>query len=190
MMSRALALAVVALSLTAGSASAATMDYGCMGKSGCSGGYFGKGTEVNVLQLTSAVSADGQGTDTFTSNVVINPVPNRYLNLDYWLRLDFVPSPGDEPLPYLGSLEECEWSPNEVTCPDGGWEGLADLGDGNDTVTVRNGDSFEIRGDAGADTIDSRDGNRDFIDCGPGADTAKVDSLDQVFGGCERLEVG
>jgi len=183
MLGRGLVLAVVGLSLTAGSASAATFDWGCAGKSGCAGFYSGAGNETNVVQVTS----DGSNTDTWKSNVLINPVPSRMMHVEgYWLNVPGGPIP-----PYTGSLEECStWSPYEVTCPDGGWRGGVGLGPGADTVTVRNGDGFEIYGGAGADTIDSRDGSRDLIDCGPDADTARIDSLDLIVTGCETVEVG
>jgi Ca2+-binding RTX toxin-like protein len=41
---------------------------------------------------------------------------------------------------------------------------------------------------SGNDTIDARDGERDTIDCGPGADTAYVDAID-VTAGCETVLV-
>jgi Tol biopolymer transport system component len=43
-----------------------------------------------------------------------------------------------------------------------------------------------IRGYAGNDRIEARDGFRDPIDCGPGNDTAEVDGLD-VVRGCEHV---
>jgi len=184
MLGRGLVLAVVGLSLTAGSASAAQFDWGCNGQSGCAGFYAGAGNETNVVQVTS----DGSNSDTWKSNVAINPVPSRMLNVEgYWLNVPGSPIP-----PYLGYLEEdCTWSPYEATCPDGGWTAGVSLGNGADTVTVRSGDGFDLYGGAGADTIDSRDGHQDFIECGQGADTAIVDSRDIfVRSDCETVEVG
>jgi Ca2+-binding RTX toxin-like protein len=40
----------------------------------------------------------------------------------------------------------------------------------------------------GADTIDTRGGGADSVDCGPGVDVAQVDELDQVTG-CETVEL-
>ena len=86
-----------------------------------------------------------------------------------------------------------------------------DGGAGNDTIRGYDGDDV-IVGGAGADNligdtlgqtcnvltcstyigndiIDARDGERDSIDCGPGADTAFVDSVD-VHTHCEDVRVG
>jgi hypothetical protein len=52
-------------------------------------------------------------------------------------------------------------------------------GDGNDVITGGPG-SDTILGGAGSDTIYAADGERDYIDCGPGNDRAYVDALDVV----------
>jgi hypothetical protein len=52
-------------------------------------------------------------------------------------------------------------------------------GDGNDIITGGPG-SDHINGGAGSDTIHADDGERDYVDCGPGNDRAYVDSLDVV----------
>jgi Ca2+-binding RTX toxin-like protein len=65
-------------------------------------------------------------------------------------------------------------------------------GPGNDKLTdFQNGK--ETAGDryfggSGRDRISDRDGNRDFIDCGKGRDTAVVDQRDKVAGNCERVK--
>jgi Ca2+-binding RTX toxin-like protein len=60
-------------------------------------------------------------------------------------------------------------------------------GDGNDTL---NGSPVPNRLDAGGgnDTVSSRDGVRDVVDCGPGSDLARVDALDAVMG-CESASL-
>jgi hypothetical protein len=63
--------------------------------------------------------------------------------------------------------------------------------DGNDVLddAPRNGpsgsDSFY--GGGGNDEIFSRDGTKDYVDCGAGQDVAKVDSQDSVAGNCEQV---
>jgi Tol biopolymer transport system component len=59
-------------------------------------------------------------------------------------------------------------------------------GAGNDVITGGAG-ADRIFGGAGSDWIDAADGERDIIDCGPGADHATVDSFDVVHN-CERVE--
>src|SRR5207245_9603690 len=52
-------------------------------------------------------------------------------------------------------------------------------GDGNDVITGGPG-SDHIFGGPGSDTIHADDGERDYVDCGPGSDRAYVDALDIV----------
>jgi hypothetical protein len=61
--------------------------------------------------------------------------------------------------------------------------------DGNDTLDglAGNDSVFALGGD---DTVNARDGYADRIDCGPGTDTANVDTLDQVSGTCENVLTG
>jgi Ca2+-binding RTX toxin-like protein len=64
-------------------------------------------------------------------------------------------------------------------------------GAGNDTLddAPRGGASAgdKLNGGAGNDDIFSRDGKRDYVDCGSGNDIAKVDSKDKVAANCERI---
>lgn len=59
-------------------------------------------------------------------------------------------------------------------------------GPGNDVITGGSG-SDRLWGGRGSDTIDAVDGERDYIDCGPGADRAVVDKFDKVLN-CEVVE--
>jgi Ca2+-binding RTX toxin-like protein len=65
-------------------------------------------------------------------------------------------------------------------------------GSGNDKLTdFQNGRETagdRYSGGAGRDLISDRDGNRDFINCGKGRDTAVVDQRDKVAGNCERVK--
>lgn len=62
---------------------------------------------------------------------------------------------------------------------------------GNDTLddAPRSGPSGTdwFYGGAGNDEIFARDSTRDYVDCGPGSDVAKVDSQDVVGGSCEQV---
>ncbi len=63
-------------------------------------------------------------------------------------------------------------------------------GDGNDVLddaARSHADRDRFSGGAGRDEIFSRDGKRDSVKCGPGADVAKVDSRDAVASDCEHV---
>ena len=53
-------------------------------------------------------------------------------------------------------------------------------GEGTDELFSGDGDDF----------VEASDGERDFVSCGPGADTASVDFIDLVAGDCERIYPG
>lgn len=59
-------------------------------------------------------------------------------------------------------------------------------GPGNDTLDGGGG-ADTLRGNAGKDTIKARDGVRDVISCGAGADTVTADLLDSVASDCETV---
>jgi len=61
-------------------------------------------------------------------------------------------------------------------------------GPGNDVITGGPG-ADRIYGGPGSDTIYADDGERDFVDCGPGRDRAVVDSVD-VVKNCEVVTIG
>jgi hypothetical protein len=60
-----------------------------------------------------------------------------------------------------------------------------DAGAGDDRVSGGPGEDTLFGGD-GDDVIDSRDGQRDRVECGPGDDTATIDRIDIVSSDCER----
>lgn len=60
-------------------------------------------------------------------------------------------------------------------------------GPGNDVIVGGPG-ADRIYGGPGSDWIDAADGERDFVDCGPGVDHAIVDSFD-IVRNCESVEV-
>jgi hypothetical protein len=47
-----------------------------------------------------------------------------------------------------------------------------------------------LLGGAGDDFVEARDGERDYVWCGPGDDTVSVDPVDHVARNCETLYVG
>ena len=59
---------------------------------------------------------------------------------------------------------------------------------GNDSITGGAGNDI-LRSAGGNDTLDARDGYADRVDCGPGADVAVVDTLDQVSPNCETVQI-
>lgn len=63
---------------------------------------------------------------------------------------------------------------------------ILDGRDGNDTIDAGAGNDV-LLGGAGDDTLRARDGFADRVECGPGTDTAVVDTLD-VVGGCETVD--
>lgn len=65
-------------------------------------------------------------------------------------------------------------------------DNMLDGGAGDDVVDGGAG-SDELFGGAGDDRLLARDGRRDEVDCGPGADIAVVDTLD-VTRGCELVD--
>jgi Tol biopolymer transport system component len=60
-------------------------------------------------------------------------------------------------------------------------------GPGNDVITPGAG-ADRVYGGPGSDTIYAADGERDFIDCGPGRDRAVVDPVDRTVN-CEVVDV-
>ena len=69
-------------------------------------------------------------------------------------------------------------------------------GDGGDTMAglggidvLRGGRAIDAySGGEGADVLDSHDGRRELVDCGPGQDTVQADGFDALIG-CERGQI-
>jgi Ca2+-binding RTX toxin-like protein len=70
----------------------------------------------------------------------------------------------------------------------GGDDGIWGLG-GDDDLYGGEGREL-ILGGEGDDFIEAKDGEADFVGCGPGDDVASVDSVDHVEGDCETLYPG
>lgn len=62
-------------------------------------------------------------------------------------------------------------------------------GAGNDELYGGPGNDA-LLGGAGDDFVEARDGERDYVWCGPGDDTVSVDSVDRVTRNCETLYAG
>ena len=61
-------------------------------------------------------------------------------------------------------------------------------GPGNDVLDPRAGNDV-VSGGAGDDTLLTRDGFSDRVVCGTGTDTVLADTLDQISGNCENVQV-
>ena len=72
------------------------------------------------------------------------------------------------------------------TIPGGAGDDRLQGGRGNDVITGGAGADI-LLGGPGSDTINAADGERDVVDCGPGADRAIVDSFDKVTS-CEVVD--
>jgi hypothetical protein len=59
-------------------------------------------------------------------------------------------------------------------------------GNGGDDTIVGGPGADTLFGGDGNDFIDSRDGQRDHVECGPGQDNATIDRIDDVSSDCER----
>lgn len=70
----------------------------------------------------------------------------------------------------------------------GGDDALSGGGGGDELYGGAGHDA--LLGGAGDDFVEARDGGRDYVWCGPGADTASVDPADRVARNCETLYVG
>ncbi|MBA2714653.1 MAG: hypothetical protein H0U55_13995 [Rubrobacteraceae bacterium] len=70
----------------------------------------------------------------------------------------------------------------------GGDDGIWGLG-GDDELYGGKGRDL-ILGDAGEDFIEAKDGEVDFVGCGPGNDVASVDLTDRVDRDCETVYPG
>ena len=70
----------------------------------------------------------------------------------------------------------------------GGDDGIWGLG-GDDELYGGEGDDL-ILGGTGDDFIEAKDGEEDFVGCGPGNDVASVDPADRVDRDCETIYPG
>jgi RTX calcium-binding nonapeptide repeat (4 copies)/Integrin beta chain VWA domain len=72
-----------------------------------------------------------------------------------------------------------------------GGPGLDKLGGGDGSDTLNGGQKPDVlKGGSGDDLIKARAGRVDLISCGPGKDTARVESRDVVKRNCEKVKVG
>lgn len=154
------------MSLTAGAgcAQAGAMAVSCdPAMIGAIAVYLGDGNDVLTLQTPLPTAATGDaGTDRF---YVLSPAA---WGSEGPVRLDG--GPGDDGL--TGGAKD------DVLLGGPGDDNLNGRG-GNDVVNP--GPGRDLVGDlAGNDVVNARDGERDVVDCGPGADLAAVDPFDQA----------
>jgi Ca2+-binding RTX toxin-like protein len=60
-------------------------------------------------------------------------------------------------------------------------------GGSGDEVITGGPSPDRITGGSGDDVINSKDGSKDTIDCGPGSDRVTVDAIDVVSSNCEQV---
>ncbi len=62
-------------------------------------------------------------------------------------------------------------------------------GGGDDEIYGGSG-SDALSGGSGDDFLETKDGERDYVDCGPGDDAVSVDLEDRISGACETVYAG
>ena len=70
-----------------------------------------------------------------------------------------------------------------------GGDDLLSGGAGDDGLYGGPGNDVLLAG-RGEDLVVARDGDQDYVGCGPGRDTAIVDPVDRVALGCETTQIG
>ncbi len=133
----------------------------------------------------------GDGYDTVVAAPAGSPAPSLTVTLDDAANDRLWGPPGETDnvhadvegveMDFLGIVP----SGNDTVIGNGGANSLSG-GTGNDTVDG-GGANDMLSGGGGSDTIRARDGYADFVNCGEGADTAEVDTLDTVQE-CETVD--
>jgi Ca2+-binding RTX toxin-like protein len=136
------------------------------------------------------------------------PLEPPYVSKDPWDTIYFVTGLG-ETAPFRTSFNctaprgkgqgLCIATPG-TRCNDGGCytrtdtrfsRAVVSLGSGNDAATLLQGSSMvSVIGGAGNDTLDTRNGANDIVDCGDGVDVVAADPADGVFANCEVVTRG
>ncbi len=145
----------------------------------------------------NTVAGIPDGADTLTGGAGIDyavvyaegPAP-RYAPLDVSIRLndqadDGIGGEGDNYRSDIEDVSSVRGGHDTLTGTDA--INILSTSSGNDSLSGGAGNDI-LRSAAGDDTIDARDGYADRVDCGPGADTALVDTLDQVSPSCETVQ--
>jgi hypothetical protein len=157
------------------------------------------------LVLTLAGGADdgrpGEGDDIRNIEAVSSFTPGRYVGTEGPDRIELVQVEGASDLAGAGGDDFLTASDGTDRLDGGAGADTLDGGFGDDTIVGGPGPD-QISGDhpngecglwycklpAGNDAIDARDGERDSVTCGVGADSVKADPVDTVAPDCEQVE--
>ena len=129
--------------------------------------------------------------------------PGRYVGTGGSDRIELVQIEGPSSLEGAGGDDFLKASDGSDSLDGGAGADTLDGGFGDDTIVGGPGPDM-ITGDRasgecgiyycklphGNDTIDARDGERDSVNCGVGADTVRADAVDTVAPDCETVERG
>jgi Ca2+-binding RTX toxin-like protein len=163
------------------------------------------GEDDTALNLTLGGGADdgrpGEGDDVRSVEKVIAFGPGRYGGTEGADHMEVVQVAGPSELSGGGGDDFLKASDGSDRLDGGAGADTLDGGFGDDTIVGGPGPD-SIAGDhpsgecgiywcklpSGNDTIDARDGERDSVTCGAGADTVKADPVDTVAPDCEQVE--
>ena len=165
------------------------------------------GEDDTPLGVTLSGGADdgrpGEGDDIRGVEQIMAFAPGRYVGTEGADRIEVVQVEGPSQFEGGGGDDFLKSSDGADRLDGGAGADAIDGGFGDDTI-VGGAGSDTLQGDhpagecgiywcrvgSGNDTIDARDGERDSVTCGPGADTVKADSADAVAPDCETVERG
>ncbi len=160
-----------------------------------------------TMVLTLAGGADdgrpGEGDDVRSVEQLKSFQPGRYVGTDGADRIELVQIEGASSLDGAGGDDVLKASDGTDHLDGGTGADTLDGGFGDDTIVGGPG-ADAITGDRasgecgiyycklphGNDTIDARDGERDSVTCGVGADTVRADPTDLVAPDCETIDRG
>jgi hypothetical protein len=159
------------------------------------------------MVLTLAGGADdgrpGEGDDVRSVENLKSFQPGRYVGTEGADRIELVQIEGSSSIAGAGGDDFLKASDGTDRLDGGAGADSLDGGFGDDTITGGPGPD-SITGDRasgecgiyycklphGNDTIDARDGERDSVTCGVGADTVRADAVDTVAPDCETVDRG
>ena len=160
-----------------------------------------------AMVVTLAGGADdgrpGEGDDVRSVEDLKSFQPGRYVGTEGADRIELVQIEGFSSMTGAGGDDFLKASDGADSLDGGTGADTLDGGFGDDTIVGGSGPD-SITGDRasgecgiyycklphGNDTIDARDGERDSVTCGVGADTVRADPIDTVAPDCETVERG
>jgi Ca2+-binding RTX toxin-like protein len=165
------------------------------------------GDDDTALALTLGGGADdgrpGESDDVRGVEQILTFAPGRFAGTEGSDRIEVVQVEGPSELAGGGGDDFLKTSDGADRLDGGAGADTVDGGFGDDTIVggpgpdTLHGDHpagecgiYWCRLPSGNDTIDARDGERDSVTCGVGADTVKADPIDTVAPDCETIERG